>query len=130
MIPTRDRKRSKVFYAGKLGLKLVSEDPFAMEFDAHGTQLRITTVPELTPHKFSVMSWYVKDVRAVLKELAAARVKFEMFDVTNMKDADAGHMGSVELIVSGDKLTEKWGFMEKDKPVKIETFEFHRKAKE
>jgi catechol 2,3-dioxygenase-like lactoylglutathione lyase family enzyme len=80
MIPTRDRKRSKVFYAGKLGLKLVSEDPFAMEFDAHGTQLRITTVPELTPNKFSVMSWYVKDVRAVLKELAAARVKFEMFD--------------------------------------------------
>ncbi|HEV8147555.1 MAG TPA: VOC family protein [Bryobacteraceae bacterium] len=80
MIPTRDRKRSKVFYAGKLGLKLVSEDPFAMEFDAHGTQLRITTVPELTPHKFSVMSWYVKDVRAVIQELAAARVKFEMFD--------------------------------------------------
>jgi hypothetical protein len=28
-----------------------------------GTHLRITTVPELTPHKFSVMSWYVNDVR-------------------------------------------------------------------
>ena len=80
MIPTRDRKRSKAFYAGKLGLKLVSEDPFAMEFDAHGTHLRITTVPELTPHKFSVMSWYVKDVPAVIKELTAVGVKFEIFD--------------------------------------------------
>jgi hypothetical protein len=39
-------------------------------------------------------------------------------------------MGSVELTIAGDKLTEKWGFMEKDKPVKYETFEFHRKAKE
>jgi catechol 2,3-dioxygenase-like lactoylglutathione lyase family enzyme len=80
MIPTRDRERSKAFYAGKLGLKLVNEDPFAMEFDAHGTHLRITTVPELTPHKYSVMSWYVNDVPAVIKELTAAGVKFEIFD--------------------------------------------------
>jgi len=72
MIPTRDRARAKAFYAGTLGLRLVSEDPFALEFDAHGTHLRVTPVPELTPHKFSVLSWYVEDIRAVITELSCA----------------------------------------------------------
>ena len=79
MIPTRDRARAKAFYAGTLGLRLVSEDPFALEFDAHGTHLRVTPVPELTPHKFSVLSWYVKDMAAAIAQLSQAGVKFEIF---------------------------------------------------
>ena len=79
IVPTRDPARARRFYAGVLGLRLMSEDPFALEFDAFGTHLRVTTVPELTPHKFSVLSWYVKDIAAAIAELTAAGVKFEIF---------------------------------------------------
>lgn len=79
MIPTRDRAHAQAFYEGTLGLRLLSADPFALEFDAHGTHLRVTTVPELTPHKFSVLSWYVKDMTATIAGLSQAGVKFEIF---------------------------------------------------
>lgn len=79
IVPTRDPARAKTFYRDVLGLRLTSEDPFALEFDAHGTHLRVTTVPELTPHKFSVLSWYVQDIVATIGELTGNGVKFEIF---------------------------------------------------
>src|SRR6476660_1139941 len=46
-VATRDPVRAKSFYRDTLGLRLVSEDRFALVFDAHGTMLRVTTVHEL-----------------------------------------------------------------------------------
>jgi hypothetical protein len=43
--------------------------------------------------------------------------------------AGEGHMGALELTISGDKLIEKWGFLKpgEKEPVSFETFELHRK---
>ena len=43
-LPTVNPKISKNFYRDILGLHLVSEDGFAMEFEGNGALLRITTV--------------------------------------------------------------------------------------
>lgn len=40
-----------------LGLKLVSENKYAIEFDANGTLLRITVVEKLKPHPFTILGW-------------------------------------------------------------------------
>jgi len=45
-IATCNPDRAKAFYRGTLGLHL-SEDQFAMVFDAAGTMLRVTTVQEV-----------------------------------------------------------------------------------
>jgi catechol 2,3-dioxygenase-like lactoylglutathione lyase family enzyme len=47
-VATTDPRRAKAFYARTLGLRFVSEDPFAVVFDAAGTMLRLAIVPRRT----------------------------------------------------------------------------------
>ena len=42
----RDRDAARKFYRDTLGLQLMGEDQFAMVFDANGTTLRVTPVPD------------------------------------------------------------------------------------
>jgi len=78
-VSTRQPDRARSFYRDTLGLKLVSEDPFAIVFDAAGTMLRVSVVPELTPAKFTVLGWQVADIAAVAQELQKAGVAPERF---------------------------------------------------
>lgn len=77
--PTRNPSRAREFYAGTLGLRLVEENSFALVFDANGTVLRITTVPELTPHNFTVLGWVVPDMMAAMTSLVDRGVQFERY---------------------------------------------------
>ena len=79
-VSTTNADRARVFYRDVLGLSLISEDAFALRFDCRGTTLRISIAPEVTPAKYTVLGWAVKDIRASLAALASAGVKFERFD--------------------------------------------------
>jgi predicted enzyme related to lactoylglutathione lyase len=68
-VPTTNPKRAKKFYNDLLGLTLMSEDDYALEFDANGTILRVTFVQELTPQSFTVLGWNVPDINEVIKLL-------------------------------------------------------------
>jgi catechol 2,3-dioxygenase-like lactoylglutathione lyase family enzyme len=76
---TRDPARAKVFYRDQLGLALVEENSFALVFDAAGTMLRVTTVPEVTPAQYTVLGWEVTDITAAARELAARGVVLSRF---------------------------------------------------
>jgi catechol 2,3-dioxygenase-like lactoylglutathione lyase family enzyme len=54
-IPTTDPTKAKQFYQDVLGLKLKSEDDFALEFDVNGRPFRLTTVKEFAPYPFTVL---------------------------------------------------------------------------
>ena len=47
-VPTREPARAREFYENTLGLEFISEDPFAVVFNAHGTRLRIANVSGVT----------------------------------------------------------------------------------
>jgi catechol 2,3-dioxygenase-like lactoylglutathione lyase family enzyme len=79
-VGTLNSARAKQFYQGTLGLKLVSEDNFALTFDVQGTMLRVSTVPKLTPAGFTVLGWQVEDIAAAVRDLQKAGVKFERYD--------------------------------------------------
>ena len=79
-VGTRDAERARAFYEGKLGLRLVYEDNFALQFDANGTMLRVARVPELTPAKFTVLGWEVPDIAAAVKQLQEAGIAFERYE--------------------------------------------------
>lgn len=79
-VATKDPARSLEFYAGTLGLKLVSDDPFALVFDANGTMLRVQKVHELVPAKHTILGWEVTDIDAKAKELMKRGVHFERFE--------------------------------------------------
>lgn len=84
-VPTVKPAEAKKFYKDILGLTLLSEDNYALEFNANGTLLRVTIVPELTPYPFTVLGWNVEDISSVIKSL-------------NMKDV----------------ICEKYGFLQQD----------------
>lgn len=76
---TGDPERAKAFYRDVLGLKLVSEDGFALVFDANGTPLRVATVPNVVAAPYTVLGWQVPDAKATVRKLAKAGVAFERY---------------------------------------------------
>jgi predicted enzyme related to lactoylglutathione lyase len=78
--PTTDPKKAKSFYNHTLGLRLLTEDNYALEFDANGTVLRVTIVPQLTPHPFTILGWNVRDIVSVINQLNKKNVVFECYD--------------------------------------------------
>jgi catechol 2,3-dioxygenase-like lactoylglutathione lyase family enzyme len=71
-VPSRDLERSKAFYVEVLGLKFVSQDPFAVVLDGNGTMLRIAKVSEFQPANFTVLGFEVGDIR---EHVAALQTK-------------------------------------------------------
>ena len=71
---------ARAFYQDTLGLALLSEDPFAAVFDAHGTTLRLSTVGEFTPVPFAVLGWGVSDIEGAIDGLTDRGVVFERYE--------------------------------------------------
>src|SRR4051812_41186627 len=78
-VATKNSAAARKFYAETLGLKLVSDDPFAIVFDVNGTMLRVQKVHELTPAKFTAVGWEVPDIAVRIKELTQRGIQFERF---------------------------------------------------
>ena len=81
-VPTLDFKKARKFYEKTLGLKFVSEDQFALVFDAHGVTVRVVNVSGVkgfTPLPFTILGWRVQDVESTAKTLAKKGVRFERF---------------------------------------------------
>jgi catechol 2,3-dioxygenase-like lactoylglutathione lyase family enzyme len=78
-IATRDGARARRFYEKTLGLKVVSDDDYAIAVDANGTMLRIQKVGEFTPHPFTALGWEVPDIGTTVENLSQHDVQFERF---------------------------------------------------
>ena len=81
-----DAGAARKFYRDTLGLRLVSEDGFALAFDANGTILRVTLVPEVRPANYTVLGWQVSDIIATVKHLNAAGVELQRYPGLNDRD--------------------------------------------
>jgi predicted enzyme related to lactoylglutathione lyase len=79
-VPTVKPAEAKIFYKDILGLTLLSEDNYALEFSANGTLLRVITVPELKPHLFTALGWNVEDISSTIKALNEKGVNCEKYD--------------------------------------------------
>jgi len=78
-VATSKPARARRFYRDTLGLRLVSEDEFALAFDAHGTMLRVTVVKEVVAAEYTVLGWQVTDIVAVAERLQAAGVRLRRY---------------------------------------------------
>lgn len=78
--PTCDAARAVEFYRDKLGLRLIGQDGFAAVFDAHGTMLRVSSVPKpLSAQPFAILGWKATDIAARVRALRAKGVYFERY---------------------------------------------------
>ncbi|MFN0168921.1 MAG: VOC family protein [Bryobacteraceae bacterium] len=71
--------QAKSFYRDTLGLTLVSEDQFALVFNAAGTMLRVSLVAAVVPASYTVLGWQVDDIAETIVGLAAKGVTFERY---------------------------------------------------
>jgi len=71
--------RARRFYRDTLGLRLVSEDGFALAFDANGTMLRVTVVKDVRAADYTVLGWQVADIVAAAKRLKKAGVRLRRY---------------------------------------------------
>lgn len=78
-VGTEDHARARAFYQGTLGLRLISEDRFALVFDVNGITLRVTNVGKLVVAPYTVLGWHVNDIAATVKTLQQSGVKFERY---------------------------------------------------
>lgn len=78
-VATTDAARARTFYEKKLGLALVSDDPYALVFDAAGTMLRVQKVETVAPVGYTVLGWRVTDIARVAGDLATKGVVLERY---------------------------------------------------
>jgi catechol 2,3-dioxygenase-like lactoylglutathione lyase family enzyme len=81
-VPTRDPAKARQFYEETLGLDFISEDRFALVFNAHGTTLRIANVSEVKgfkPAPFTIVGWQVTNAGDTAGDLVKKGVQFERF---------------------------------------------------
>jgi hypothetical protein len=86
-VPTVNPVLAKAFYKDTLGLDLISEDKYALEFNANGTKLRITIVRDFKPQAFTVIGWSVDDIASTIDLLNKQKVFCEKFEFLKQDDS-------------------------------------------
>jgi len=67
-------------------LKLLSEDLYGLDFDAHGSLLRVAIVNELSVQPFTVLGFNLVDIKGMIKSLNKKGVKFERYSYFEQDD--------------------------------------------
>ena len=93
-VATAHADRAVAFYRDTLGLRLVSDDGFAIVFDCHGVQLRIQKVEALQPQPFTALGWTVERIHEEVPALSKRGVVFERYPFLNQDDLGVWHAPS------------------------------------
>ena len=80
-LATRNGVAARKFYEGTLGLRVISDDDFALAVavDDRDTMLRVQKVPAFTPHPFTSLGWQVVDISSTVKDLGSRGVDFQRY---------------------------------------------------
>ncbi len=97
-VPTKDSKKARSFYEGKLGFQFVSDDQYALVMRADRTIIRIGKGQDFTPAPYTVLGWEVQDIEAVVTWLKERGVTFEKYPF--IQDPELG----VWTAPTGDKV--------------------------
>ena len=79
-LATTNADAAKRFYSEVLGLRLISDEQFAIVYEVREAQLRIQKAREFTPYPFTAFGWIVPDITAEVRRLVARGVRFERWD--------------------------------------------------
>jgi catechol 2,3-dioxygenase-like lactoylglutathione lyase family enzyme len=85
-VATTQAETAIAFYRDTLGLRLEEDSPFAIVMSAANASVRIQKVQSFTPHPFTALGWKVDDVKATVKALTDAGIKFERFEGMSQDD--------------------------------------------
>ena len=90
-VPSQDPAAARKFYEGVLGLRFVSQDPFALVLDANGIMVRVanvSSVPDFKPASFTILGWRVGNIEKTARNLREKGIRCERYP--GMKQDDLG----------------------------------------
>ena len=102
-VTTGDAQKARAFYGDALGFRLLTDDDFALVFDANGTMLRVAKGRKSPPAPQTVLGWEVDDIHAAIRALVARGVTFEQWSLPFMKQ-DHSHEGQTQAGGFWDKV--------------------------
>ena len=79
-VPTQDAAVARAFYESILGLRFLSEDKFAVVFEMHEATLRVVSIDEFEPAKYTILGWEIVGIEDVAIELKEKGVVFERYE--------------------------------------------------
>jgi hypothetical protein len=79
VICTQNRARATAFDRDTLGLAMAYQDNLAAVFNVGGITLRISTVPDFSPHEHTILGFRVPDVVSTVKALRENGVNFNVY---------------------------------------------------
>ena len=80
ILPSSNLEQSKEFFESKIGLQIISEDPYGVELEGLDSVLRLSLVQQFTPQAFTVLGFKVSDISLEVKSLTSKGVIFENYD--------------------------------------------------
>jgi catechol-2,3-dioxygenase len=84
-----DLETSKEFYAGKLGLEIISESEYEITYKCGGdSRLAVTKSTTGTADEQTQAGWRVTDLDAELAELRSRGVEIQEYDMPELKTVD------------------------------------------
>ncbi|MBX3390361.1 MAG: VOC family protein [Phycisphaeraceae bacterium] len=87
-VATSDAPRSRAFYEGKLGMRVLEDDPMAIMLRHDSGILRIQKANSFQPQRFTVLGWRVHDLRTTVHRLKNAGVAIERYPGMSFQDDD------------------------------------------
>jgi catechol 2,3-dioxygenase-like lactoylglutathione lyase family enzyme len=85
-VPTKAGGQARFFYEGLLGLQFVSDDDFALVFNANGIMIRVVKTQQFTPAPYTILGWRVKGIEKTVTALLEKGVHFERFGFSKQDD--------------------------------------------
>jgi predicted enzyme related to lactoylglutathione lyase len=79
-LATNNPGKARDFYEHTLGLKFVSDEQFALVFDANGIMLRIQKAEHFAPPKHTALGWHVENIRTEVGRLVKRGVRFARYE--------------------------------------------------
>ena len=93
-IPAKDVARARKFYEDKLGFKVKEEVEGGVVYEfGRGTACFLYQTPNAGTSKASQAFWQVDDIEREVTELKSRGVKFEEYDMPNMKRRNSIYTG-------------------------------------
>ena len=84
-----DLQKAKEFYSQMLGLD-VKETPEGLELHTANNTVFLYPKPDHTPASFTVLNFHVDDIEAAVDELNGMGVRFEHYDMADIKTNERG----------------------------------------
>ena len=77
---TNKPEASRSFYEGALGLRFISDLPYAMVYDVNGIMLRVQKVDEVVAVPYTSLGFAVDNIEDTVTSLTTRGIVFEQYD--------------------------------------------------